>query len=66
MALFRVALLLLILFAIALAFVWAVSSTPFFNKDRLKKISKWIAIGTVALALTCIVFAMIFSFDHTV
>jgi len=66
MALFRVAILLLILFLIALAFVWAVSSTPFFNKDRLMKILKWAAIGAAALALTCIVFAMIFSFDHAV
>lgn len=65
MALTRVLILLLVLFVGSTTFVWTVSSTPFFNRNRLKKIAKWTMIGTGALTLTVIAFALIFSFDHT-
>ncbi|MFK3741053.1 hypothetical protein [Massilia sp. TN1-12] len=66
MALTRVILLLIVLFAGATALVWALSSTPFFNKGRLKTIMKWTAIGVAALVLTVFAFLSIFSFDHAV
>jgi len=66
MALARVTSLLTVLFAMFLILIWGASCTPFFNKERIKEIMKWIAMGAGAFALTTFTFILIFAFDHTV